>query len=132
MYRSFKEFRPAWVAALRSGDYKRGKGRLCKPGAKADSFCCLGVAFDLLVQAGHRCEWQEGSNAPGLEDLPYYASGNGIADRDFISKQVPKWFADWLNTAPYGVRKREALLAEFNDEGDSFKEIASRIELDRF
>lgn len=35
-----------WVAALRSGDYKQGKGALrCK---QDDTYCCLGVAQSVL------------------------------------------------------------------------------------
>lgn len=38
-----------WVAALRSGNYKQGKGRLRTSGenGKQDEFCCLGVWCDL-------------------------------------------------------------------------------------
>jgi hypothetical protein len=33
-----------WLNALRSGEYKQGRGRLCRP--QFDEFCCLGVAKD--------------------------------------------------------------------------------------
>lgn len=35
-----------WIAALESGDYKKGKGYLCKDGA----YCCLGVLGELHGQ----------------------------------------------------------------------------------
>ncbi|MES2366991.1 MAG: hypothetical protein V4563_14040 [Pseudomonadota bacterium] len=34
-----------WVAALRSGKYKQGKGKL----RRGDEFCCLGVLCDLVA-----------------------------------------------------------------------------------
>src|SRR5689334_12189419 len=49
------ELRDAWCAALRSGKYEQGTGRLCKDG----KFCCLGVLGDLLVQRG-LAKWSEG------------------------------------------------------------------------
>jgi len=35
-----------WVAALRSGEYKQGAGRLYIP--ETDSYCCLGVAVKAI------------------------------------------------------------------------------------
>ena len=42
------EIKKQWVQALRSGEYKQGRGQL-KQGA---TFCCLGVLCDLAVQSG--------------------------------------------------------------------------------
>ena len=39
-----QEARAKWVDALRSGDYRQGRGRL----RSGDRFCCLGVAADRL------------------------------------------------------------------------------------
>ena len=38
-----KELRKLWVAALRSGKFKQGKGHL----HKGDEFCCLGVGCEV-------------------------------------------------------------------------------------
>ena len=43
-----EEIKALWLTALRSGDYKQGKGALNKNG----KFCCLGVLCDLAVKAG--------------------------------------------------------------------------------
>jgi hypothetical protein len=44
-----------WVAALKSGDYLQGRGKLHykgrKDGKTVDKFCCLGVLCDLAVKA---------------------------------------------------------------------------------
>jgi hypothetical protein len=39
------EFKKKWVAALRSGKYKQGKGGLRN---QHGEFCCLGVACDVM------------------------------------------------------------------------------------
>ena len=39
-----KELKAKWVAALRSGKYKQGQGRLR---SVDDTFCCLGVLADV-------------------------------------------------------------------------------------
>jgi hypothetical protein len=36
-----------WVNALRSEDYKQGKGVLCR---KGEEFCCLGVLTDIYIK----------------------------------------------------------------------------------
>lgn len=38
--------RRAWIAALRSGDYRQGQGQLHDP--VTDTYCCLGVACRVL------------------------------------------------------------------------------------
>jgi hypothetical protein len=44
------EFRKRWVEALRSGNWKQGK--YCLRSVDG-SFCCLGVAAELLGRAGY-------------------------------------------------------------------------------
>lgn len=58
------EFAQRWVAALRSGRYKQGRSRLRK---KDDTFCCLGVACDLLIQDGLLPPWEEGDDSTCYE-----------------------------------------------------------------
>lgn len=40
-YKLPKEFAEKWVTALRSGEYKQTKGRLCNGNSH---YCCLGIA----------------------------------------------------------------------------------------
>lgn len=46
-----KSIKKKWVAALRSGDYKQGRGRLRRHTPEGDVFCCLGVLCNLHAQA---------------------------------------------------------------------------------
>ena len=45
-----KNVKKAWVKALRSGEYKQGKERLCRQNAEGElEFCCLGVLADIAL-----------------------------------------------------------------------------------
>ena len=49
------EVKALWLAALRSGDYTQGTGRLhtrYADDSTTDEFCCLGVLCDLAVKDG--------------------------------------------------------------------------------
>lgn len=50
-----KGFTEEWLAALRSGEYTQGRGRLCT-NEGPESYCCLGVAADILAKQG-RGRW---------------------------------------------------------------------------
>lgn len=48
-----RKLRDKWVAALRSGKYPQGHGRLSRKTADGTSkFCCLGVLCEVLVDEG--------------------------------------------------------------------------------
>lgn len=51
------EVKEAWINALRSGEYKQGRGTLHQRGTEdregaPDKFCCLGVLCDLAYRDG--------------------------------------------------------------------------------
>jgi hypothetical protein len=85
-----------WTAALRSGNYSQGHGRLVN---HLGRFCCLGVACHL---AGLLKDVQD----------PYTAWGHGV-----VGGAIP------------GLDKQTAeTLAEMNDEGADFDQIAAWID----
>lgn len=47
-----KQIKKQWVSALRSGQYKQGKGKLCYGNQNGTKYCCLGVLSDLAVKNG--------------------------------------------------------------------------------
>ena len=62
------DFKALWIETLRSGIYKQCKGAL----RKGDTFCCLGVACDLIDKDG----WESGAfgmgwNGSDSTDLPF-------------------------------------------------------------
>ena len=115
------EIKAQWVAALRSGEYKQGQGRL----NGSLGFCCLGVLCDLAVKQGVT-EWELIQESHD----PCYTCGG-------YSSTLPECVGSWagfpdgpgLGLGPRVTRwPREETLADLNDTGSTFPEIADLIE----
>ena len=121
MYKDWKQFKKAWVKALRSGDYRQGQGKLVVHDAVTctDQFCCLGVAANLLIKKGHKGEW--------FESYGEWMFGvRGGKRSDIILTEVavtPDWLKERLREDDLENR-----LAKMNDNGMSFDQIADHIE----
>ncbi len=100
-----KEIAEKWVAALRSGKYKQGRGAL----NKNDSFCCLGVL----------CDISETSNWRRFVD--------GVCAYSVEGGRLPKSVSDWANISLHPTVGNTSL-SILNDKGLSFLEIADVIE----
>lgn len=97
----YDEWKAKWVAALRSGEYKQISGQL----RNAAGHCCLGVLCDI-------------SGAGGWSDNNY------IAADDERSGSLPFGVLD-LTDISFADERR---LADMNDSGATFAEIADYIE----
>lgn len=104
-----KELKAAWIADLRSGNFKQGRGRL----AHAGHYCCLGVLAkrcgchlgleearlgDRWVgDAGNLSEnfWHELNVGCGQDTFTYFNDGEGARHRH--SKTFAE-IADWIET----------------------------------
>ena len=103
------ELKKIWVKALRSGEYKQTKKRLCD----RNGYCCLGVAYDVLCDG----DWlqPEGLKAWGIRKARV-----GAVEYSMIPQSI---LDEW------GLRRDDACwLAELNDIGVSLDVIAARIE----
>lgn len=111
-----KKIAEKWVAALRSGEYKQGTKYL----RSGDKFCCLGVLCDLAVKENI------------ITDPVKKAINNSIyeydhSDAGIASYSVREWsglrdcMGMYDHSNPMG-------LAELNDSGKTFAEIADIIE----
>ncbi len=108
-----KEIANAWIAALRSGEYRQGKGVL----RRNNSFCCLGV----LCELARKENIVKGSISIG-SDLYRYNDQVYL-----IPEKVRKWADLRDDTGERG--KRKVSLATLNDSSKySFKRIADVIE----
>jgi hypothetical protein len=103
-----KSIKNKWVKALRSGEYKQGSGQLRSEDDEGVSFCCLGVLAQIVDPAQET--WKPDNGYFGLEE-GYYC--------DLQAKFLGK------GGLGDGVAYK---LAAFNDNGKSFKWIASYIE----
>ena len=108
-----KDVKAKWVAALRSGEYKQTQNRL----REGNAFCCLGVLCNLHAKAHRRIAADQTRPSVYMdhthelpEDVMVWAGlGTDIGDKVVING-----------------RKRS--LAEHNDQGRTFKQIADAIE----
>jgi hypothetical protein len=108
------QIKQKWVSALRSGDYKQTQGRL----HDENGFCCLGVLCD-LYRKENQLEWE-----PSIHSDAYMFQ-NMVAD---LPLSVVEW-AGVEDSNPYVyVNGGPFTLADFNDRGSTFNEIADVIE----
>lgn len=83
------EVKEAWVNALRSGDYRRGKFGLLNVGRYGSKrFSCLGVLTDLYVKAYKTKEWKRDKEPRGDGSYDYSVDGKTF---DGLSSSVKKW-----------------------------------------
>ncbi len=101
-----KEVIKRWIKALRSGDYKQIIGTL----RHDDKFCATGVLCDLHAKE-YGIEWKIREM---LRSDLYFSASTWPPD------EVLRWAG--LNNAQTQV------IASWNDDGTSFKEIATHIE----
>jgi hypothetical protein len=119
-----------WLAALRgqgAKKYKQGTNALHIKGVgkTKDEFCCLGVLCDLAVDAGvikapklKARDWSEGEQ---------FAYGQNNATS--LPPTVRKWAGLKDDCGAFVTELGDSnTLAELNDEGTKFKEIAKIIE----
>lgn len=113
------DFAKKWVAALRSGKYKQGTGKLNKDG----NYCCLGVA----------CQLYEAENPGKLvveeEDTVFFYDDNYLSLPEKVKDAMGiKHLQDEFETPVEFGDQKYYHLCLLNDAGMSFSEIADVIE----
>lgn len=110
-----KEIKERWVEALRSRHYDQGLRRLRDA---EDRYCCLGVLCDIVQ--GTKWKLDGYLNCYGADNI------NSVADKDIF----------WVSMIPPGIQYVSELtvaeaitLAEMNDNGATFHQIADWIEV---
>ena len=119
------EIKELWCAALESGEYQQSRGSLYS----AQGFCCLGVLGNLAVKAGV-AEWKT-----VRENIPKPLVTNSGASLGHILPEVLEWACilkeydkyDGAFFLPDSHPRPYLTLAEANDQGLSFTEIAKLI-----
>jgi hypothetical protein len=113
-----------WLDALRSGRYPQTRSMLVEmgPGAAPTGYCCLGVACDLAVKAGV-------INPPDAQGTFTWVDDEGLTH--YESGLLPHPVQEWLGITsdnPVVFPESDLTLAEMNDDGATFTEIADAIE----
>lgn len=120
------KFKKKWVAALRSGKYKQTKGALKRVSefTESVSYCCLGVACDLI-------------NPKGWGEKDSYSTSVTYSPLDSLGRKNPSLkYCQSDALMPENLQKKIGLsieamevLTTMNDtERASFKKIADYIE----
>ena len=126
------EVKTKWLEALRSGEYLQGKEFLLRRTADGEErFCCLGVLCNLYAQEHPGT----GFNLMTEETFAYVSQwmsavtrrkkGESLFEFDRHVVNLPKEVREWAGVPAHWV---QGTLAEMNDNGKSFKQIASWIE----
>jgi len=109
-----------WLEALRSGEYKQGKGKLRRTVKGEVRHCCLGVLCDLRDPEGWGTKSKHSWHDVKSDDVCTEDNDRGIIDWDQADALLSI-------SVPYGLRVTHRL-AGLNDGGRSFEEIACFIE----
>lgn len=131
------DIKTQWVAALRSGEYPQGRAVLKSSDGK---YCCLGVLCDLAVKAGVIEETDQTMRAISGDD-EYWGvvfTGDGLVNHEQFAT-LPRAVIEWAEVNgdnPHVPVERPGdldafgapSLAELNDYGMTFDQIASIIE----
>lgn len=111
-----KELAQRWIDALRSGEYTQGRNFLRRPGAAGDPdlYCCLGVLCEIAVQ--------DKVIRPSM--IGVGCNDNSVYIYEGFAEQIPpQKVAEWSGVPHEDLHQ----LAQYNDVGHSFNEIAERI-----
>lgn len=105
------EIAKLWVAALRSGEYMQGRGKLRNV---HNEFCCLGVLCNLHAQAHSEI-------AARQEDVELY-----MGELKVLPTKVRNWAG--MASCDGDYNRGYDTLASDNDMGNTFSRIAQTIE----
>lgn len=131
-----------WVAALRSGDWTQCQNALRKQADGQYSFCCLGVACELsklgnwldddglFQDSTHIAMWKE--EMKHFEESPpdddYAEPPDAPKEEEFTSPDVQRWLGLREKDGTFVLDGEKTSLADQNDKGKTFSEIADIIE----
>lgn len=110
-----------WVEELRSGKYQQATQALCRGGA----YCCLGVACQMMgLQSRPGAIHILDENAEDVLTDVLIFGGETTSAPDEVVEHLS------LRTSVGGDAEDNVCLAEMNDEGATFAQIADAIESD--
>lgn len=109
------QIKQQWVTALRSGEYTQARRNL----KTEQGFCCLGVLCDLYAEETGT-KWEVHTTEDD-EPFTHYTFDN-------YSSYLPEFVEKWAGLAMPNPHVGESSLAQLNDSGSTFEEIAQLID----
>ncbi len=127
-----KKVRDLWIQALKSGEFKQGRGRLKNA---SGNYCCLGVLCELHSrETGNTNFWQKDFNQLPAYDCASYCLPDSVKEWADLKQRNPKVRTDSvvkiLKRSPIGDFQGLSYIdiSTLNDTGVPFSEIAKVIE----
>ena len=128
------EIKKLWIDALLSGEYEQGRGVLCRNNLDGTTeWCCLGVLTDLAIKAGIVMEIKMAdSDDPSNPNAVFFDDSH-----EKLPVKVQEWSGIETDLGEYSYEDIniddddiviDQTLAEDNDNGTTFKQLASIIE----
>jgi hypothetical protein len=115
-----------WIDALRSGKYTQARKKLRDP--DTNGMCCLGVLCDLYSQDNPKAGWKPFTTGDATV-VPFYNDLEGKDDIRNVDTMMPsKAVLAWADLIGNSEEIFAQELAVKNDSGETFEEIAQRIE----
>lgn len=116
-----EDIKKLWIEELRSGNYEQGTGALKN---SVNEYCCLGVLCEIYKAQTGKGKWEESEWSSTINFV--------AAFDDLHSEVLPTAVIDWSgleDANPTITQGSECeTLAEYNDQDNSFDEIADLIE----
>lgn len=125
-----KDVKERWLAALRSGEYKQSKNFLKHPidGGENIGYCCLGVLCDLYIKEKNNPNIIWDINLHGTHIFKSSISDVLIVESKALPEQLFEWAGLDEKNPAICYHDMNTSLAELNDNGKTFEEIALVIE----
>lgn len=126
---TIRAHRKKWIAALRSGEYKQGRGNLRVVSRKQTRHCCLGVACEISGVKAFS-DPRRTADLNGWQSSLRYGFGNGRSERYFmyLPIETQRWLGVLSADPKVALPDGPLALTYLNDCGWSFERIADAIE----
>lgn len=123
-----RDIKAAWVTALRSGEFKQGRGALFGSDDQGNpSYCCLGVLSKLAVDAGIVEMDPTSRIGNGCHRFGRSGSDGFSGTYSYLPVDVQHW-ADVNGDPEATIGGETKFLSQHNDHGATFTQIAEAIE----
>ncbi len=117
-----QEIKTKWVAALRSGEYEQGIGKL----RSNNSYCCLGVLCDLYHKETGIGEWVPDTGRDDSKRLMFLDHGEALPEEVIAWAGLPE--EDAMIPIRVHPDKCPRTLSSYNDSGTTFVAVADLID----
>ncbi len=118
-----KRIKKLWIQALRSGEFKQGRGYL----ERGNRYCALGVLSVLALVEG-QCTYAPENNLGKYDNKKYSLSFNTMAWAG-IAQENDYFLEPGAGLVKFHLQGRLTSIQKLNDDGLSFAEISKIIDI---